>query len=287
MSLDKDKFVPPVKRSRIAELRNNHDLAMRLQSLLDERKAEIIENAGKSWKTLTRYMRGAEIPMSVILATAESTGVSVEWLTSGTIMSTKDHEAHGRYLNIRTQWANDQMVIARQSGDAKKVKDASKFFTRCLELAGAYSRGDYMVDQYTSGDVIAIPKYDVRLSAGAGSWSDRAEQIGVEIFGKKTLEDLGLFNIEHLAAFDVSGVSMEPTIYDGALVLVETIFDDLRDGVWAFAFGNEMRIKRLRRGMKSLQVISDNPAFPMEEITAAEEDQLNLVGRVRLVRQTV
>jgi phage repressor protein C with HTH and peptisase S24 domain len=132
-----------------------------------------------------------------------------------------------------------------------------------------------------------VPKYSPTLSAGPGSWVARSEQIDLVVFNGNFLSAFGSEASTDFIVLDVTGDSMEPTIRDNAQVLIDVNSTDWADGIWAFALGDNMRIKRLRRGLKSLQVISDNPAYPPEEITAAEEDQLHLIGRVRWVGQTL
>lgn len=136
-------------------------------------------------------------------------------------------------------------------------------------------------------ELTRVPRYDAQLAAGPGAWQDRAEQRDGLVFSKDYLAKFGAIDGDGLIILDVAGDSMEPTIRDGAVALVDT--RDLRwsDGIWAFVLGDTLRVKRLRRGLRSLQVISDNPAYPPEEITAAEEDQLHLIGRVRWVGQTL
>jgi SOS-response transcriptional repressor LexA len=141
--------------------------------------------------------------------------------------------------------------------------------------------------QPAGAELVRVTRYDIHLAAGAGGWQERAEQLDALVFSRDYLAKLGQPDGHGFIVLDVVGDSMDPTVRDGAVALIDT--NDLRfsDGIWAFTLGNEMRIKRLRRGLKSLQVISDNPAYPPEEITAAEEDQLNLIGRVRWVGQTL
>jgi transcriptional regulator with XRE-family HTH domain len=142
--------------------------------------------------------------------------------------------------------------------------------------AGPYGRGPRYV-----------PKYSLQLSAGHGTLEERSDLLGLTPFNGDFLYQLGSENQNDFAILGVVGDSMEPTIKDGAEVLIDVRPQQWGDGIWAFAFGDALRIKRLRRGLKSLQVISDNPAYPPEEITEHEESQLNLIGRVRWVGQTL
>lgn len=44
---------------------------------------ESVQATGKSWKQLTRYAGGAEVPLSVILTLSEATGIRHSWLIDG------------------------------------------------------------------------------------------------------------------------------------------------------------------------------------------------------------
>jgi phage repressor protein C with HTH and peptisase S24 domain len=138
-----------------------------------------------------------------------------------------------------------------------------------------------------SDQLVEVPRYDVQLAAGAGAWQDRATIKGTLVFSSKFLKKLGSPKGDGLIILDVTGDSMDPTIRDGATALIDTRPSGYSDGIWAFALGDALRIKRLRRGLTKLSVISDNPAYPIEEITEHEESQLNLIGRVRWVGQTL
>ena len=76
------------------------------------------------------------------------------------------------------------------------------------------------------------------------------------------------------------GDSMEPTIYDSSLVLIDTAQNSVRmsDQIWAVAYGNVGMIKRLRPLPDgNIAVLSDNPQVPM--ITAAD-GEMHIIGRV-------
>lgn len=136
-------------------------------------------------------------------------------------------------------------------------------------------------------EIVLISRFNVELRAGAGDWQERAARLDGLAFSRDYLAKLGASNGQGLIVLDVRGDSMVPTICDGAAVLVDTRDHAITDGIWAFAFGDALRIKRLRRGLTKLTIISDNPTYPPEEIGEHEESQLNLIGRVRWVGQTL
>lgn len=126
----------------------------------------------------------------------------------------------------------------------------------------------------------AVPIYDVRLAAGVATFHDAAEQIGEMPIDRALLRDLNRQNADGLAAFVAEGDSMEPKISDGARVLTDLKDTRLREGVFAFRTGDELRIKRLRRLVDGIQIISDNEIYAPELVTGDSADELTIIGRV-------
>ena len=78
------------------------------------------------------------------------------------------------------------------------------------------------------------------------------------------------------------GDSMEETIRDGDVLLVDTSIDRVRDNsIYVIVYGDMVLVKRIHGRINgSLQLISDNPRYPAEEVAKAEVDQLQVAGRV-------
>lgn len=127
---------------------------------------------------------------------------------------------------------------------------------------------------------VAVPIYDVRLAAGAASFSDGAEQIGEMPFDRGLLRDLGRNDADGLGVFIAEGDSMFPTIADGARVLADLRNTRLREGVFAFRTGDELRIKRLRRLVDGIEIRSDNERYPPELVVGDAADDLAIIASV-------
>jgi phage repressor protein C with HTH and peptisase S24 domain len=78
------------------------------------------------------------------------------------------------------------------------------------------------------------------------------------------------------------GDSMEPTIRDGDLILLDRSQRVLgeRDAMWAFTIGEEAAIKRLRRQGDACEILSDNASIPPDRQMLRD---INIVGRVVFV----
>lgn len=127
---------------------------------------------------------------------------------------------------------------------------------------------------------VGVPIYDVRLAAGVASFSDAADQIGEMPFDRGLLRDLGRSNADGLAVFHAEGDSMWPTIPDGARVLTDLKSTRLKEGVFAFRVGDDLRIKRLRRLVDGIEIRSDNERYPPEVVKGDDADELTIIGSV-------
>jgi len=130
--------------------------------------------------------------------------------------------------------------------------------------------------------IISIPRYDVRLSAGSGSTLDRVKKLEDVPFTSDFLRlRIGSGSPDNLAIFEAGGDSMEPTISDGDFVMVDLAEQQVRDAIYAFAFGDEARVKRLRKTINGIQIISDNAdLYTAEEVTKNDLNLLQIIGRV-------
>jgi phage repressor protein C with HTH and peptisase S24 domain len=81
-----------------------------------------------------------------------------------------------------------------------------------------------------------------------------------------------------LSVIEVEGDSMEPTLRDGDEILVDRAPRPLRSGLHVIRLDDVLLVKRLEPGPSgTLQVISDNPAYPRLERPRAD---IAILGRV-------
>lgn len=130
-----------------------------------------------------------------------------------------------------------------------------------------------------AGGFQSIPIYDVRLAAGAASFAEGAQQIGAMPVDLGLLRSIGRISGDGLAGFEAEGDSMFPLIADGARVLADLNDSRLREGVFAFRFDDELRIKRLRRTVDGVEVISQNPLYEPELLRGEDLDRFAIIGR--------
>jgi len=128
---------------------------------------------------------------------------------------------------------------------------------------------------------VSIPRYDARLSAGPGALVDpQAEPLGRNLFEQQWLAALTRAAPEHLAVLRVDGDSMQDTLSDGDWVLVDRSQTRIaREGIYALQVGDVTWVKRLTLNLRdqTIRIISDNPRYPVQELT---EEELQPLGRV-------
>lgn len=133
-------------------------------------------------------------------------------------------------------------------------------------------------------EMVGIARYAVQASAGGGA-----------VAIAQDVEDFFYVNRDWLASIAPRGArlgmlggrgdSMEPTISDGDVLIVT--FDVARQdlaagGVFVFTYEGDIYLKRLSLALDgSVQVISDNPSYPMQTIAAeVAEAKLEINARV-------
>lgn len=158
----------------------------------------------------------------------------------------------------------------RQQAEAATMAEAS-----ALEVSAP---GVYAV---ASQEFTAIGRYDITFSAGPGSLLEaHPEPLGYHLMETQWLRALTRAAAEHLAITKVGGDSMIPTLWPDDWVLIDLTQKRLgREGIYSLRVGDDGWIKRLTLNLskKLVQIISDNPVYPMQELP---EGEINLIGRV-------
>lgn len=87
---------------------------------------------------------------------------------------------------------------------------------------------------------------------------------------------------EALALIEATGDSMEPTIRDGELLLVDTDATGIQSGrIYVIAVDDSILVKRIvQRVDGSLLIKSDNPAYEPEVMRPGTNEPARIVGQV-------
>ncbi len=163
---------------------------------------------------------------------------------------------------------------------------------------------DFLRDKF---DSVTIPELDIGYSMGGGAlltepdngnWNgfDQARTANesddniahlpaqhdatMRTFPRAWLEPLIKGRIDQVFIARGEGDSMQPTLLDGDVVIIDRAQDAIaqQDRLWAIGYGELVMIKRVRRMPDGgYQINSDNPA--VTPITAYD-DEMHVVGRV-------
>lgn len=129
-------------------------------------------------------------------------------------------------------------------------------------------------------DLAVVPELELGYSMGGGAIFDQYEQKGVVPFQRSWLRSMMRGAIADLFVARGDGDSMQPTILDGDIVLIDTAQRDIRqqDRIWAIAYGDLGMIKRVRRRPSGdYLLLSDNATVPPVECA---DEEMHVVGRV-------
>lgn len=199
-------------------------------------------------------------------------------------------------LALACGWENGQARIGNYELDKREpsLSDlrtlAAALGTTLLELIeGSTDQvseqpGDY---GYTPGaqDYALVPQYTAMGAAGNGQMNDHVEVKGGLVFKRAWLTRMGLKE-RNLHVIYVQGHSMEPTVCDGDVVLLDESQTTPRDSrIYAILKADgQLIIKRLIQSLTGGWLIrSDNEdkrAYPDQPVTDTDLDQLQIVGRV-------
>jgi transcriptional regulator with XRE-family HTH domain len=137
-------------------------------------------------------------------------------------------------------------------------------------------------------DLLKVPRYAVELAAGDGRWNEARQWVEDIPFTPEFFRKvLNRTSANGLSILEARGDSMFPTIHDGAMVLVDERQQRITDGIFAFVLDGDARLKRFRRTIGGLTIISDNPAYPAEEIDTPQLSALQIIGQVLWVSQAL
>ena len=127
-----------------------------------------------------------------------------------------------------------------------------------------------------------LPRYSVAASAGQGLVTQEEVEVERIAFRLHWLREMGL-DPKKAGLLTAQGDSMHPTIPDGALMLVDRREDQpIRTGyIYVIVLDGEVLVKRVSRNTdKTIDLISDNPLYPIKNILQTEFDGLFIAGRV-------
>lgn len=118
----------------------------------------------------------------------------------------------------------------------------------------------YALDgDHEQSDFVPVARLSIEVGAGCGRYpSGVIEELGNLQFRRDFLRSAGVSAL-NAAIVSVVGSSMEPTINDGAILLLNRADREPRQGsIYAFSWGGEMLVKRFQKVNDIWHAVSDN-----------------------------
>ena len=149
---------------------------------------------------------------------------------------------------------------------------------RIVETLGLTMEQFKLWPDIPSEDVINIPVYEQAYSAGRGQELPDSSEILDYVALPKELKRYR----DSIRAAYVRGDSMEPTIFDGDIILFDSFGYDNTDGIYSINYRGAGFVKRLQRDKDCVHIISDNHMYK-EMTESGESEDFRVVGKVRYV----
>jgi phage repressor protein C with HTH and peptisase S24 domain len=155
-------------------------------------------------------------------------------------------------------------------GSKERLPDAQSFTGGAID-----NRGRIM------NEIAFIQRLDVQASAGTGALVVSEDTVDILGFNRNWLRERSI-NAAAARILDVKGDSMEPTIRDGDILVVDTSINQVRDNaIYVIIYAGNVLVKRVHiKRDGSLTLISDNERYPREDVPIAEVPDLHIAGRV-------
>lgn len=131
-------------------------------------------------------------------------------------------------------------------------------------------------------DFVMVPRYDVSGSAGNGAVIHSEQIVDHLAFRADWVKNaLGVAR-KDLALISVKGDSMEPTLSEGDLILVDTGVRRLEDSaIYVLRRGEGLFVKRVQNKLDGTVVVkSDNHRYDAETYTSESAPSIDVIGRV-------
>jgi len=215
----------------------------RMQKVLgSDKDKDLAANLDISPQAVSNARKKGEIPSDMILTFAEKNKLSVDWLLTG-----KGQMSSG--------------------GDLYELAEELK----AADIGGELPEG-----------FVQVPRYEVAASAGGGAMIYSEQIVDHLSFKAEWIHNALGVSVKDLALIHVTGDSMEPTLSEGDLILIDMSYRGMKDNaIYVLQLNGSLLVKRLQHKLDgSVLVKSDNAIYDSEMIPIGAIDSLNVVGRV-------
>lgn len=140
-----------------------------------------------------------------------------------------------------------------------------------------------------SSGLTQIPRYNIQLSAGHGSFVERSEVLNHIPFNSDFFDRYLHRDPKDMIIVDARGESMEPTMRDRDLLMIDTssASKSITSAIYGFTFGQDVFVKRLFVTPDNIIAKSDNKDYGEFIIGPENMDQFHPIGRVVWIGRTL
>lgn len=224
---------------------------------------------------------------------AEKLGVNIKtiifWETGKNLPSQKNIETICNILNVTFEYFYDSDDLYHIPNskyyklDAIKHLNPNGIFNKCYNESNTVEIKNTIKSQ--TDDTTIIERIHINPSCGNGTIVlDEVEIEPIKLSTNLITNILKASKPENLKIFRASGDSMEPTIFDGDMLLVDIGRTDYHNsGIFVITVNNDWKCKRLNKKINGdLEIISDNKnKYEVEIKHQTDEDiEIIIIGRV-------
>lgn len=224
-------------------------------------KTVAAKTAGVTLEQFNKWISGSvKVPVEALRALAIEAKVDFSWLATGQGGGENSH------------------VVVTTVGQTAPVLEGE-----AARLAGpGEGPVSYRSARDLGEDFVLVPRYNINAAAGGGAAIQSEQIVDYLAFKAEWVRKALHLSPAALLLIEAMGDSMEDTISDGDLLLVDTGEPRIRDNaIYVISLNGDLIVKRVqRRTNGSLLVKSDNPRYDPEEIPAAHSAGLRVIGQV-------
>lgn len=219
---------------------------------------------------------------------SENAGATQTWL--GAESGIGSQAAIGQYLrgaiplNIEALMLICQVIKADPVKISPRLTDMFKAYGWDPATDGPLLRNMQLmhVEEGEESEFVEIPMVKLRLQAGiTGFQTESDRRAGGTMGVRRKWVERNNFDPDKLVAIHVRGESMEPSLYEDDVVVINTADTKLVDGcVYAVNYEGEAVIKRLTRDAGDWWLTSDNPDQRKHHRKVCRGEACIVIGRV-------
>jgi len=217
---------------------------------------------GKQIKTLRKSLGLTQRDFSEKTSISLSTLMKIESGHANAGLPTIDKIINSPQFNIYTLW----LMKGETAPEVGQVHPSSEVLN---------------IDKHSKN--INLPFFEVSASAGSGLLAEVEERPKTISFEPNWLRNEVGVCPTNVFLMLVDGDSMQPTLKNGSMIMVNKDVDNLSDGIYVMRYDNNLLVKRLQMLPGGIiRVKSDNSMYDPWEITKSQLDgeELALIGRV-------